>query len=91
MAMKKWHSRYLGYNHSQLRVKFMTNFIPWPGHDIGQVHYLENYMTSSRVMAFDKVMTLVNYKAFALSFVQDHGLSHDHGLGHGIVIAMTLP
>ena len=64
------HGRYRGQNHDQLHANFMTNFIPWPGHDLGQVHYLENYMTSARVMTFDKVMILVDYKAFALSFTK---------------------
>ena len=69
-GLEKWRSRYLGHNHDQFHANFMTNFIPWPGHDLGQVHYLENYMTSARVMTFDKVMTLVKYRVFVLNFAK---------------------
>ena len=52
---------------------------------------LRTYLTSARVMSFDNVMTLAKYKAFALSFVQDHGFAYEHAHGYDIAMTMTLP
>ena len=72
---EKLGSRYVGHIHHQLHTNFLTNFIPWTGHDLRQIHDLENYMTSARVMPFDKVITLAEYKAFALCLAKIRALA----------------
>ena len=42
-------------------------------------------------LAFAKLISLANHKAFALTFFQDHGSRHDICLDYDTAMTMTLP
>ena len=87
----KLYSRYLGQHHDQLHTDFLTNFIPWTGHDLRQVHDLDIYVTSASVIDLRQGHDLGKVQSLCFNFFQDHGFLHDICPDYDLAMTMTLP